>query len=73
MRSVYLLVARAGGDVLVQAVDAVGAASAPSRRLEVREFPGFVRDAERNAPRWVWEDTASIYPVLLAAELRRIA
>ncbi|TFD64929.1 bifunctional 3'-5' exonuclease/DNA polymerase [Cryobacterium sp. Hb1] len=77
---VYVLVRQtSGGDVLVDTLDDVGR-SIEAARLTLTEFRSFVSSLEpsshesatgdRTAPRWVWEDTARIYPVLLEAGIR---
>ncbi|WP_240607438.1 bifunctional 3'-5' exonuclease/DNA polymerase [Cryobacterium aureum] len=77
----YVLVRQSsGGDVLVDPLDDAGLPLGTTRRLTLTEFHSFVislepatrEPAAQNAaaPRWVWEETAKIYPVLLAAEIR---
>jgi len=68
---VYVLAGRTGnGEFLVATLDVAGAPLAPARRLAAGDFPAFVLAREPSSPRWVWEDTASIYPVLLEAGVR---
>ncbi len=77
---VYVLVRQtSGGDVLVDTLDDVGR-FIEAARLSLTEFPSFVSSREpsthesatgdRAAPRWVWEDTARIYPIFLEAGIR---
>ncbi|WP_241988692.1 bifunctional 3'-5' exonuclease/DNA polymerase [Cryobacterium sp. TMT1-2-2] len=77
----YVLVRQAsGGDVLVDPLDDAGLPLETARRLTMSEFHSFVKSREPTtrvpagqnaaAPRWVWEDTARIYPVLLAVGIR---
>ncbi|WP_241985586.1 MULTISPECIES: bifunctional 3'-5' exonuclease/DNA polymerase [Cryobacterium] len=67
----YLLVSRTGnGDVLVLPLDPDGRAAGAGRRLSKRDFPAYVHGREPEQPRWVWEDTSRIYPLLLAAGVR---
>jgi len=56
--------------VRVRELDATGAPSAPERLLNDFEFLDFVRRAECDAVRWVWADTARLYPVLLEGGIR---
>ncbi|TFB58191.1 bifunctional 3'-5' exonuclease/DNA polymerase [Cryobacterium sp. Hz7] len=68
---VHLLASRTGnGEILVLSLDAEGNVAGPALRLPSHEFPGYVLGQERDRPRWVWEDTARIYPLLLAAGIR---
>ncbi|WP_241977819.1 bifunctional 3'-5' exonuclease/DNA polymerase [Cryobacterium cheniae] len=67
----HLLASRTGnGEILVLPLDADGTLAGPALRVPVHEFPGYVRDQEHDRPRWVWEDTARMYPPLLAAGVR---
>ena len=72
----HILVRQAGGgDLLVAALDDAGTPIEVARRLTQAEFLLFVRSREpttlgQATPRWVWEDTARIYPLLLAAGIR---
>ncbi|TFD86555.1 bifunctional 3'-5' exonuclease/DNA polymerase [Cryobacterium serini] len=77
---VYVLVRQtSGGGVLVDTLDDAGLPS-EAARLTLTEFAVFVSSLESStrestsgdpaAPRWVWEDTTRIYPVLLAAGIR---
>ncbi len=38
--------------------------------IALTALPAYVRAREREAPRWVWDDTARWYPPLLAADVR---
>ena len=40
------------------------------REVAVADLPSYVRAREVDAPRWVWDDTARWYPLLLAAGVR---
>ena len=51
-------------------LDPEGRAAGPPLKLPAQEFPGYVVSEEPDRPRWVWEDTARIYPLLLAAGVR---
>lgn len=42
----------------------------PPRELDLDDLPAEVRRLERERPRWVWADTRSWYPRLLAAGVR---
>jgi len=75
----YLLVRRessaGGASLLVRALDGEGNTVELERVFTAASFVDFVRIVERarrgeHAPRWVWDDTASFYPVLLAADVR---
>ena len=67
----YLLAGRTGnGEFLVVPLDSTGLEIAPARRLSFAEFLGEVIAAEEGSPRWVWEDTSRLYPLLLAAGVR---
>jgi len=68
---VYLLAERTGnGEFLVVSLDSAGREAAPARRLSLAEFRDAVAVAEQGSPRWVWADTARLYPLLLAAGVR---
>ena len=59
------------GGVLVWPVSDTGTAvSAPEGSLSDEAFAAYVRQQERHAPRWVWDDTATWYPRLLARGVR---
>ncbi|HSP75033.1 MAG TPA: bifunctional 3'-5' exonuclease/DNA polymerase, partial [Cryobacterium sp.] len=67
----YLLASRTGnGDILVRPLEADGSVAGPGRRLPAHEFPRYVLRQEPDRPRWVWEDTARIYPLLLESGVR---
>ena len=69
--TVYLLASRTGnGEILVTALDAAGAPTAPAERLTQLDFPAFVAAREPAGPRWVWDDTSRWSPALLAAGIR---
>ena len=80
-RKVYVLVRQTtGGALLVDTLDDAGLPIDASHRLTLTEFRSFVSSLEATAresitrepatPRWVWEDTARIYSVLLTAGIR---
>lgn len=75
-RDVYVLVRQASdGDLLVDTLDGVGADMDTTRRLTLTEFRSYVCALEAavdapDPPRWVWEDTARFYRLLLAAGIR---
>ncbi|WEO79118.1 bifunctional 3'-5' exonuclease/DNA polymerase [Cryobacterium sp. SO2] len=67
----YILVTRTGSERFrVRALDEHGAPDGSEQTLSVEGFRAFAADSEHLLPRWVWEDTARIYPVLLAGGLR---
>ena len=77
----YFLVSREASpvagidDVLVCSLGDDGAVVEAQRRFSMLTFLAFVRSQEssrrdQQAPRWVWDDTASFYPNLLAADVR---
>ncbi|WP_241981921.1 bifunctional 3'-5' exonuclease/DNA polymerase [Cryobacterium ruanii] len=69
----YVLVRRASdGEFLVDTLDEAGIPRAAVRRLTLSAFLSFVASVEPStpAPRWVWDDTALIYPTLLAGGIR---
>ncbi|WP_420897902.1 bifunctional 3'-5' exonuclease/DNA polymerase [Cryobacterium algoricola] len=67
----YILVGRRGnGEILVEVLNDSGVTLGPARPVSAHDFPSLVRHEELGSPRWVWEDTASIYPVLLEAGVR---
>ncbi|MGY4856751.1 bifunctional 3'-5' exonuclease/DNA polymerase [Cryobacterium sp. AP23] len=67
----YILVARAGSELLrVRQLDDRGAPDGVDRLLSEAEFRAFAGEAERSMPRWVFPDTAALYPVLLAGGVR---
>lgn len=57
------------GAVLAVRIDDDGAMRG-ERTVDLAELPAYVRDAERETPRWVWSDTRAWYPSLLAAGIR---
>lgn len=67
----YQLVTRIGSDdVIICAFDASGSPTASPRRLSFTEFCRYVLEHEADSPRWVWDDTARIYPLLLRRGIR---
>ncbi|TFC31408.1 bifunctional 3'-5' exonuclease/DNA polymerase [Cryobacterium sp. TMT1-3] len=70
---VYVLVRQAsGGEFLLDTLDDAGTPIAEALRLSPAAFSSFVSSVEPSsaAPRWVWEDTAHVYPALLAGGIR---
>ena len=70
---VYVLVRKAsGGEFIVDTLDDAGIPIEAALRLTPAAFSSFVSsvDPGPTAPRWVWEDTAHIYPALLADGIR---
>jgi DNA polymerase-1 len=68
---VYLLVSRSGPDrIRVRRLDDNGAPDGPDRDLSEDGLRDFAADVEHHQPRWVWDDTARLYPVLLAGGVR---
>ena len=61
-----VVVAPEDGGVVVLELGPDGRTGAP-RRLEWEQLPGCVRALEPAGPRWVWADTAVVYPRLLRA------
>ncbi|WP_348787712.1 bifunctional 3'-5' exonuclease/DNA polymerase [Leifsonia sp. NPDC080035] len=59
----------ASGGIVAVRPDEPGAAPT---EMTARELPDFVREQEQGEgrPRWVWSDTRSWYPALLAADVR---
>ncbi|TFD57720.1 bifunctional 3'-5' exonuclease/DNA polymerase [Cryobacterium suzukii] len=72
----YVLVRQtSNGELLVDTLDDAGLPIAATRCLTLTEFRLFVSSLESTTrepatPRWVWEDTARIYSVLLTAGIR---
>jgi DNA polymerase-1 len=54
----------------VVVLDPAGEEVEPPRRFSADEFVRYVIGQEQTSPRWVWEDTARVYPLLLAAGVR---
>ena len=80
-RKVYVLVRLAeNGDLVVEKLDDDGAPLEESRSLTRSAFGPFVTSLDPGPrgpdliepirPRWVWEETARIYPILLAEGIR---
>lgn len=67
----YILVTGSPSErIRVQELDSAGAATGLDRRLTTPEFLALVRERERDVIRWVWADTARIYPVVLRGNAR---
>ncbi|WP_241979810.1 bifunctional 3'-5' exonuclease/DNA polymerase [Cryobacterium glaciale] len=69
----YVLVRQAsGGEFLVDTLDDAGTPIEAARSLTPVAFSSFVSSVEpgTTAPRWVWDNTAHIYPALLAGGIR---
>ena len=65
------VVLRRLGDASVEAREELGdGATGGVTRLPAADLPTFVRERERSAVRWVWDDTTRWYPALLAAGVR---
>nr|WP_241992464.1 bifunctional 3'-5' exonuclease/DNA polymerase [Cryobacterium lactosi] len=58
------------GRFRVQELDSAGAATGLDRRLTTPEFLALVRERDHDVVRWVWADTARIYPVVLRGNAR---
>jgi len=56
--------------VLARAATGVSATIDHEPAIVVADLPAFVVEHERSTPRWVWDDTRSWYPQLLAARVR---
>jgi len=68
---VYILVTGSSPERFrVQELDSTGAATGLDRQLSTPEFLALVREREHDLVRWVWADTARIYPVVLRGNLR---
>jgi len=68
---VYILVSRTGTRSLrVRGLGALGAPDETDLTLTVAEFREFAAEREVLLPRWVWNDTASVYPLLLSGGVR---
>ncbi|MGM0385501.1 MAG: bifunctional 3'-5' exonuclease/DNA polymerase [Actinomycetota bacterium] len=60
-------------EVVVAAGDGVAhvtPSGAPTRVVPTADLPDLVREMEAGHPRWVWADTAGVYPALLGAGVR---
>ena len=67
----YLLVTRIRSDLLrVTPLTDQGAPAGVDSLLSEDEFRTFAADNERLLPRWVWNDTARLYPLLLSGGVR---
>ncbi|KGJ75683.1 3'-5' exonuclease [Cryobacterium roopkundense] len=67
----YQLVSSAGPDgVIVTVLDRSGTPRGLPRTLSMQAFGRYVIEHERDRPRWVWEDTARLYPNLLRHSIR---
>jgi len=53
------------GQWLTELLDDNGTPSEPIRRMTLDEFEEFVTSIDSTTPRWVWADTARVYPKLL--------
>jgi len=63
---VYILVTGSPSErIRVQELDPAGAATGLDRQLSTDEFLVLVREREQDPVRWVWADTARIYPLVL--------
>ncbi|POH67277.1 bifunctional 3'-5' exonuclease/DNA polymerase [Cryobacterium zongtaii] len=62
----YILVTGSSSERLrVRELDAAGVPAGADTTLTTDEFRAMVRERDQDAVRWVWEDTARSYPVLL--------
>ena len=62
----YILVTGSPSErIRVQELDSAGAATGLDRQLSAAEFLALVREREQGVVRWVWADTARIYPAVL--------
>ncbi len=64
----HIVLARVDGGRIMAAHR--GAAGGAGRVEYVDDLPSYVARHERDTPRWVWDDTSSWYPELLAAHVR---
>ena len=65
------VVLRRLGEAAVEASELLDDGAAESvTQLAAADLPGFVRERERSAVRWVWDDTTRWYPALLEAGVR---
>jgi len=68
---VYILVTGSSPErIRVQELDSTGAATGLDRQLSMPEFLALIREREQDVVRWVWADTARIYPVVLRGNAR---
>jgi DNA polymerase-1 len=58
------------GLVRLRRLDDRGVPDGLDRVLPDEALPAFVSDTERHLPRWVWNDTARVYPPVLARGVR---
>ena len=73
--AVFVVLSRAGRDILATSLDDGGAAVGPVigtavETVTVDDLAAYVAKLEREHPRWVWDDTNHWYPQLLAAGVR---
>ncbi|MBC7441877.1 MAG: bifunctional 3'-5' exonuclease/DNA polymerase [Ramlibacter sp.] len=67
----HLLASRtANGEILVRPLDSSGRPSEPATLLAEHDFPRYALRQEASAPRWVFEDTSRIYPILLGGGVK---
>jgi DNA polymerase I len=67
---IRIVLRRCGEGVVEARESADDGTAAEVRRLAPGELPGYVRERERSAVRWVWDDTTRWYPSLLQAGVR---
>jgi len=68
---VYILVTGSSSErIRVQELDSAGVPTSVGRMLTTAQFRALVRERDQDGVRWVWEDTARSYPVLLRGSVR---
>ena len=67
----YILVTGSSSErIRVQELDSAGVPTSVGRMLTTAQFRALVRERDQDGVRWVWEDTARSYPVLLRGSVR---
>lgn len=56
--------------IVLQAVDGTGTPTEAESVVAAEDLPAAVAEREQRHPRWIWDDTATRYPALLAAGVR---
>ena len=66
----YVVLVRSPAGIVAHRLDDAGVALSPAEPVAEPALTAWVARAERERPRWVWDDTARWYPALLAAGVR---
>ena len=67
----YILVTGSSSErIRVQELDSAGVPTGVDRVLTTAQFRALVRERDQDGVRWVWEDTARSYPVVLRGSVR---